>query len=54
MALLLSLSQDQGAYSDTPLEEIKQPTIAEYFSMQNKTLGGSSTKRLSELLKGKV
>lgn len=30
------------------------PTIAEYFSMQNKTLGGSSTKRLSELLGGKV
>ena len=42
-------AQNQKAYDNTPLEEV-QPTISEYFGTQNKTLGGSSTKSLSQLM----
>ena len=50
MLLALAESQNQKAYDNTPLEEVKQPTISEYFGTQNKTLGGSNTKSLSQML----
>ena len=40
----------QNAYSGTPLEEEQQPTISEVFATKNKTLGGNSTKSLSQLM----
>jgi hypothetical protein len=40
----------QTAYSGTPLEEEQQPTISEVFATKNKTLGGNSTKSLSQLM----
>ena len=42
--------QQQTAYDNTPLEEVKKPSISEYFGSQNKTLGGSSTKSISQLM----
>ena len=52
LALLSQMQQqnNQKTYDDTPLEVTSQPTIAEHFGSQNKTLGGSSTKSLSQLM----
>ena len=47
---LAQMQQPQTTYDDTALEEKQQPTISEYFGAQNKTLGGSNTKSLSQLL----
>ena len=48
--IALAQQQQETAYDNTPLEESRQPTISEYFSSQNKTLGGSNTKSLSQML----
>ena len=45
----LSESMNKGAYAGTPLEE-SQPTIADYFASQGKTLGGNNTQSLSQKL----
>ena len=50
MLLALAESQNQKAYDNTPLEEVQQPTIADYFGAQGKTLGGSNTQSLSQML----
>ena len=60
---LAQMQQPKTTYDDTALEEKQsqpsnnaslggqqQPTISEYFGSRNKTLGGSNTKSLSQLL----
>ena len=47
---LQQMQQPKTTYDDTALEENKQQTISEYFGAQGKTLGGSNTKSLSQLL----
>ena len=50
MANQRNQQNQQTAYSGTPLEEPPQPTISEVFATKNKTLGGNSTKSLSQLM----
>ena len=50
MQLLALMSQQQTAYSDTPLEEEQQSSIADHFASQGKTLGGNNTQSLSQML----
>jgi hypothetical protein len=50
LALLSQMSNGQTAYEDTPLEEEKQLSIAEIFASKGKTLGGSNTQSLSQML----
>tara|TARA_R100001530_G_scaffold133903_1_gene107953 strand:+ start:1179 stop:2156 length:978 start_codon:yes stop_codon:yes gene_type:complete len=47
---LASTQQQQNAYSDTPLEEVKQLSIADKFAAQGKTLGGNDIQSLSQKL----
>lgn len=49
LAILSQMQNQQKAYDDTPLEQA-QPTISDYFASEGKTLGGSNTKSLSQLL----
>ena len=49
LAILSEMANKKKAYDDTPLEE-KQPTISEVFASKGKTLGGSNTKSLSQML----
>ena len=49
LAILSEMSNQEKAYDNTPLEE-KQPTISEVFASKGKTLGGSNTKSLSQML----
>ena len=59
--LMASKMRQPKAHDDTPLEEIHssydnislketQPTIAEYFNSEGKTLGGNNTQSLSQML----
>ena len=47
---LASMQQQEAAYDNTPLEEVEQPTIAERFASQGKTLGGNDIQSLSQKL----
>ena len=49
LALLAEMGKQEKAYDNTPLEE-KQPTIAEVFESQGKTLGGNDTQSIAQKL----
>ena len=50
LAQMQQQQQQETAYDNTPLEEVKQPTISEMFESQGKTLGGNNTQSLSQML----
>ena len=50
LAILAEMGNQKKTYDDTPLEEIGQPTIAEMFESQGKTLGGNNTKSIAQMM----
>ena len=50
--LMALVELSQKAYDGTPLEETEQlqPTIADYFASQGKTLGGNNIQSVSQLM----
>ena len=51
LAILSEMANQKTAYNDTPLEEEEQQqTISDMFASQGKTLGGSNTQSLSQIL----
>ena len=50
LSILAEMANQKKAYDDTPLEGIGQPTIAEKFAEQGKTLGGNNIQSLAQML----